>query len=146
MDDGRCRSLEVAVEERRVVLKLASQPVPVTVAHGRPGVAEVAGSASLSDTRRVEEAPVAVPALVERHARDACSLPGLVSRGTGVARRERRIAGETALAIGCRQPDLQVKVLSCFVTTDRGTDGQDSGYLVRATVGDDSYSWRLDRS
>lgn len=54
------------------------------------------------------------------------------------------IPGEAALAVG-RQPDPQVKELSCFVTTERGAGGEDSGYPVHATVGADSYSWRLDR-
>jgi hypothetical protein len=56
------------------------------------------------------------------------------------------IPGEYALSVGCRQPDPQVKELSCFVTTERGEGGSDYGYTVIVTVGADSYNWRLDRS
>lgn len=39
------------------------------------------------------------------------------------------ISGTFSYSVGCHQPDPQVRVLSCFVTTDKGNAGQsdDSG-------------------
>jgi hypothetical protein len=56
------------------------------------------------------------------------------------------VTGELSLAVGCEQPDLQVRKLRCFVTTKRGAaGGGDLGYTVAADVGKTSYSWRLAR-
>src|SRR5436309_12724813 len=75
------------------MLKLASEPVPIAVAHRRSGVTEVSISPSFTDACGVEEARVPMSALVERDALHARRLPGLVSRGPNVARGERRLAG-----------------------------------------------------
>jgi hypothetical protein len=57
------------------------------------------------------------------------------------------IPGTYAFGVNCQQPDLQVRMLSCFVTTERGGSGGDYGYTVKVTVGvDGSYSWRIDRA
>jgi hypothetical protein len=56
------------------------------------------------------------------------------------------IGGTHAFSVNCQQPDLQVRTVSCFVTTERGGSGGDYGYTVKTTVGaDGSYSWRIDR-
>jgi hypothetical protein len=54
-----------------------------------------------------------------------------------------------AYSVGCHQPDPQVRVLSCFVTTTKGKAGQsdDYGYTVKSTVDKDgSFTWGIDRS
>jgi hypothetical protein len=54
-----------------------------------------------------------------------------------------------AYSVGCHQPDPQVRVLSCFVTTDKGSAGEsdDFGYTVKSTVNKDgSFSWGIDNS
>jgi hypothetical protein len=59
------------------------------------------------------------------------------------------MSGTYAYSVGCHQPDPQVRVLSCFVTTDKGNAGEsdDSGYNAKATVNTDgSYSWGIDNS
>jgi hypothetical protein len=57
------------------------------------------------------------------------------------------IPGEHAANVNCNQPDPQVRVLSCFVVTDKGTGGaSDYGYTVKVNVSaDGSFNWRLDR-
>jgi hypothetical protein len=54
-DDSRTLATKVGVEESTVALQLASEAVPVPVAHCRPSVAEVAVSPRLADPGRVEE-------------------------------------------------------------------------------------------
>jgi hypothetical protein len=57
------------------------------------------------------------------------------------------ISGTYAYSVGCHQPDPQVRVLSCFVTTDKKKGGEGYGYTVKATVNKDgSFSWGIDRS
>lgn len=57
------------------------------------------------------------------------------------------IAGTYAYSVGCHQPDPQVRILSCFVTTDKQKGGEGYGYTVKATVNKDgSFSWGLDNS
>jgi hypothetical protein len=58
------------------------------------------------------------------------------------------IPGTYAYAVGCHQPDPQVRVLSCFVTTDKSKSSTgDYGYTVKATVNaDTSFSWGIDHS
>lgn len=56
------------------------------------------------------------------------------------------IPGERARSVGCSQPDPQVRVLSCFVTTAVRGDGESYGYSVKVTVAPDgSFNWRIDR-
>lgn len=55
--------------------------------------------------------------------------------------------GTYAYSVGCHQPDPQVRVLSCCVTTDKKSGGEGYGYTVKATVNkDESFSWGMDRS
>ena len=54
------------------------------------------------------------------------------------------IPGEYAYSVGCKQPDPQVRKLSCFVTTEKRDDGSAYGYTVIADVGETSYSWGLE--
>jgi hypothetical protein len=57
------------------------------------------------------------------------------------------IPGERARSVGCSQPDPQVRVLSCFVTTQVRGDGESYGYSVKVNVASDgSFNWRIDRS